>query len=96
MTTPLFKIPKPIIENMEKLNALVEKYPIDIPLPEAAKLMGMNPESLRAAIDCGSFKPGYSWRKENTLNKGYKIATIPFYLWYTQTPILADVIEKEY
>ena len=56
----------------------------------------MNPESLRAAIDCGSFKPGYSWRKENALNKGYKIATIPFYLWYTQTPILADVIEKEY
>ena len=40
MTTSLFKIPKPIIENMEKLNALVEKYPIDIPLPEAAKLMG--------------------------------------------------------
>ena len=39
MTTPLFKIPKPIVENMEKLNALVEEYPVSIPLAEAAKLM---------------------------------------------------------
>lgn len=96
MTTPLFKIPQPVVENMERLNALVEKYPIDIPLPEVAKLMGTNPDCLRAAIDCGSFKPGYSWRKEKALSKGYKIATIPFYLWYTQTPILADVIQSEH
>ena len=96
MTTPLFKIPQPIVDNMEKLNALVEEYPVSIPLAEVAKLMGMNPDSLHAAIDCGSFKPGYSWRKENALSKGYKIATIPFYLWYTQTPILADVIQSEH
>lgn len=56
MTTPLFQIPKPIMENMEKLNELVEKYPLDIPVPEAAKLMGMKPECLRAAIDCGTFE----------------------------------------
>ena len=85
MTTPLFQIPKPIMENMEKLNELVEKYPLDIPVPEVAKLMGMKPECLRAAIDCGTFKPGYSWRKGVAQNKGYKIATIPFYLWYTQS-----------
>ena len=75
MTTPLFQIPKPIMENMEKLNELVEKYPLDIPVPEVAKLMGMKPECLRAAIDCGTFKPGYSWRKGVAQNKGYKIAT---------------------
>ncbi len=96
MTTSLFEIPRPIYERMEELNALVEKYPIDIPLPEAAKLLGTKPDSLRAAIDCGSFRPGYSWRKGSAASKGYKIATIPFYLWYTQTPILADVIQSEH
>ena len=66
MTTPLFQIPKPIMENMK-------------------------PECLRAAIDCGTFKPGYSWRKGVAQNKGYKIATIPFYLWYTQSWISAEL-----
>lgn len=91
MTTPLFQIPKPIMENMEKLNELVEKYPLDIPVPEVAKLMGMKPECLRAAIDCGTFKPGFSWKKAGAQNKGYKIATIPFWQWYTQTDISAEM-----
>lgn len=94
MTTSLFKIPQPIMENMEKLNELVEKYPFDIPVTEVAKLLGMKPENLRAAIDCGTFKPGFSWRKGNAQNKGYKIATIPFWRWYTQTDISAEVIQN--
>lgn len=54
------KILQPIVKNMEKLNALVEEYPVSIPLAEMLKLMGMNSDSLCAAIDCSSFKLGYS------------------------------------
>ena len=88
MTTPLFQIPKPIMENV---NDLVDKDPLDIPVPEAAKLMGMKPECLRAAIDCGTFKPGFLWKIAGAHNKGYKIATIPFWRWYTQTDISAEM-----
>ncbi len=92
MSMSLFEIPCPVRESVEKLNELVQKYPIEIPLPEAAKFMGTKPESLRAAIDCGNFKPGYSWRREMAANKGYKIPTVPFYLWYMQSSVSAELI----
>lgn len=50
---------------------------------------------VRAAIDCGNFKPGYSWRRELATTKGYKIPTVPFYLWYMQSWISAELITGE-
>ena len=91
----LFQIPQPVAEKVKQLKELVNKHPVDIPLPEAAKLMGTNPETLRAAIDRGNFKPGYSWRRELATTKGYKIPTVPFYLWYMQSWISAELITGE-
>lgn len=95
MSISLFQIPKPIEEQMKQLNELVEAHPLHLPLSKVARLLGTKDESLRAAIDCGNFSPGYSWRKGGALNKGYCIPTVPFYLWYTQYGIHAALIEGE-
>ena len=71
MSISLFQIPKPIEEQMKQLNELVEAHPLHLPLSKVARLLGTKDESLRAAIDCGNFSPGYSWRKGGALNKGY-------------------------
>lgn len=49
----IFAVPAPIKEQVEKLNALVEANPQYIPVPEAARFLGVNPDGLRHSIDSG-------------------------------------------
>ena len=49
-TTNLF-LPPAVLDQVEKLNALVEANPQYIPVPEAAKFLGVNPDGLRHSID---------------------------------------------
>lgn len=92
----IFKIPRPVIEKMEELDTLIDQYPIRLPLPEVARFLGTESESLRAAIDGGGFSPGYSWKKVGMKNKGYSILTTSFYFWYTQhAGIWAEMIRRE-
>ena len=74
----------PIQKQMDELNALVEKYPIDIPLTECAAFLHTNPDSLRCAIDMGRCPFAYGWKKAMKGNRAYHIPTIAFYLWITQ------------
>lgn len=77
-------IPKPIVEDFKKLNALIEEYPIYIPIAKAADYLGMNPESLRCAIDQGRASFGFSWKSGMQGNRAFKVPTIAFYNWVTQ------------
>lgn len=67
-------------EDEIRVESLIKKYPTTIPTEEAAKLLGMTVETLRACID--EDKLGVSWRKDGKLNRGYRIPTAPFVRWY--------------
>lgn len=77
-------IPGPVAEKLSALNELVEKNPVSIPLPEAAAFLEMDGANLRSSIEKGSCPFGLSWQKQAKEYRGFKIPTVPFYLWYTQ------------
>lgn len=79
-----FTIPKPIISDFERLNALIEENPIYIPIARVADYLGMNPESLRCAIDQGRATFGFSWKSDMRGNRAFKVPTIAFYNWVMQ------------
>lgn len=77
-------LPPAVLDQVEKLNALVEANPQYIPVPEAAKFLGVNPDGLRHSIDSGQCPFGLAWQKTIRGNKAFKIPTLTFYLWVTQ------------
>ena len=77
-------IPGPVVDKISALNELVEKNPVSIPLPEAAAFLEMDGANLRSSIEKGSCPFGLSWQKAAKEYRGFKIPTVPFYLWYTQ------------
>lgn len=67
-------------ERLEELKELCRKYPIDIPVKDAAEFLHMHPESLRYSIvqgTCGF--NALSWIKPGAKNRGFLIPTLPFY-----------------
>lgn len=77
-------IPRPIVEDFEKLNNLIEENPVYIPIAQVANYLGMNPESLRCAIDQGRASFGFSWKGDARGSRAFKIPTIAFYNWVMQ------------
>lgn len=67
-----------IKSKLEQLEQLVERYPDAIPVPEAAKYCGIDPQTLRDAIDAGTCP--FGWAKTGRHRKGYVILTVQFYL----------------
>lgn len=80
----LLTVPAPIKERLPALNALVEKYPRDIPLKECASFLGLGHDSLRRSIETGNCPFALGWKQEGRANRAFLIPTTPFYLWYTQ------------
>lgn len=70
---------------LEKLNELIDKYPIKIPLKEAAKFLEMNEEGLKAALMRGNAPFGFAYQKEDGAYRVMVIPSVTFYLWYTNT-----------
>lgn len=66
-----------------KVEEMIKKYPITIPIAEVAALLGMTPKTVRAAIEDGNLG-GITWRAPGALNKGFNIPTSPFVRWYMQ------------
>lgn len=64
----------------QKVEKLIEEYPVSIPTAKAAEFLGVNLASMRAIIESGSI--GLSWRKEGKLNKAFFIPTPQFVRWY--------------
>lgn len=77
-------LPRAIADQLKKLDELVEKYPQYIPLNEAASFLGMSDEGLRMAIYDGKCPFGIAWQLMGKVNRGFKIPTVTFYMWYTQ------------
>ncbi|MCQ2053345.1 MAG: hypothetical protein MJZ03_05375 [archaeon] len=64
----------------EKIEKLISEYPINVPVNAVAAFLGVDDESIRAAVECGNF--GYSWRKAGKMNKCFKIPTAQLLRWY--------------
>ena len=77
-------MPGPVADKLAALNELIEKNPVSIPLPEAAAFLEMDGANLRSSIEKGNCPFGLSWQKQAKEYRGFKIPTVPFYLWYTQ------------
>lgn len=77
-------VPKPVVDKLNELYALVEKYPLYIPLPTVATFLGADADGLRSCIEKGQCPFGIGWQKDIRGYKAFKIPTVTFYLWYTQ------------
>ena len=76
---------KQIKERLMLLEALVERYPIKIPLREVAEFLDMNEEGLKAALMRGNAPFGFAYQKMDGAYRVIVIPTVTFYLWYTHT-----------
>ena len=74
-----------IKEQLKRLNDLVDKYPLKLPLREVAKFLDMNEEGLKAALMRGNAPFGFAYQKEDGAYRVMVIPTVTFYLWYTNT-----------
>lgn len=74
------EIPQCVIDRLRELTELCKKYPVSIPLPEAAKFYGLEPPSLREALINGTCPIGFGWQKVVGGNRAYCIPTHLFYV----------------
>lgn len=66
----------------EELLALCKKYPVAIPVRQAAKYLGVSEEGLRAAMDQNRCPFGFSWKLGT--RSGYKIPTQAMVNWLSK------------
>ena len=74
-----------IKEQLKKLEDLINKYPIKLPLKEVADFLDMNVLGLRSALMRGNAPFGFAYQKDDGGNRVMIIPTVKFYLWYTNT-----------
>ena len=80
MNEGAFEMPACVIERIAELRELCEANPRTIPIPEAAKFLGMAPDSLRESINTGACPFGLGWQRRAGGNRGFVIPTHLFYL----------------
>lgn len=72
---------KAFIDNdNKKIEELIEKYPVNTPVPAAAAFLGCHQDTLRSALEDG--KLGFSERKLGKVNRGFFIPTAHLVRWY--------------
>ena len=64
----------------QKLEQIIEKYPLSVPVPIAAEFFGCHQDTLRSALEDGRL--GFSERKLGKVNRGFVIPTGHFVRWY--------------
>ena len=67
---------------LEQLQALIQAYPVCIPVNEVAALLHISPAGLRASIDQGRCPFGFSWKLGD--RAAYKVPTITLVAWLTK------------
>lgn len=75
-------LPEEIQSSVDKLVELVRKYPVNIPIPEVIKLLGVDGNGLRTMLERGTCPFGLGWRKPGKERMGGSIPTATFYFWY--------------
>lgn len=73
-------------EDLDRVDDLLEKYPINIPVAAVAEFLHISGDSVRSAIECGAF--GIVWRKTGKVNKAYSVPTAQFVRWYLNVNVL--------
>lgn len=74
------KIKSFIDADNQRLEKLIEEYPLTIPVPVASDFLGCHQDTLRSALEDG--KLGFSERKLGKVNRGFVIPTGHFVRWY--------------
>lgn len=75
---------------IDELKALCSKYPVAIPVKEAALFLGISPDCLRESCLQGSCPFGFGWRSVGCDKAGFKIPTISFWSWLTKGTVAID------
>ena len=65
------KIKSFIDADNQRLEKLIEEYPLTIPVPVASDFLGCHQDTLRSALEDG--KLGFSERKLGKVNRGFVI-----------------------
>lgn len=68
-----------------RLDKLIEAFPVSMPTSAAAEFLGIDVASMRAAIENGAI--GLAWRKQGKTNHAYYIPTAQFVRWYLNMKI---------
>ena len=76
-------VPSVITERIGVLEALIEKYPLKIPLTKVAEFLDVNADGLMAALMRGNTPFGFAYQKQDGGNRVAVIPTATFYLWFT-------------
>ena len=75
-------VDKILLDRTKELAALLEAYPVFVPVNAAAAYLHIKPEALRASIDQCRCPFGFSWQLGD--RPAYKIPVITFIAWLTK------------
>ena len=79
--TPDQKITEFLAADTERLVEIIEKYPLQIPVPVLAELFGCHQDTLRNALQEQGLL-GIAERRPGKLNRGFVVPTAHFVRWY--------------
>lgn len=79
--TPDQKITEFLAADTERLAEIIEKYPLQIPVPVLAELFGCHQDTLRNALQEQGLL-GIAERRPGKLNRGFVVPTAHFVRWY--------------
>ncbi len=79
--TPEQKITAFLADDTAKLAEIIEKYPMQIPVPIIAELFGCTQDTLRNALQEQGLL-GIAERRPGKLNRGFVVPTAHFVRWY--------------
>lgn len=74
-------MPTAVKTSLEELIKMCNENPKSIPIIEVAKFLGCKPDGLRNSMDTKRCPFGFAWQLG--ANRGYKIPTGKFFMWYT-------------
>ena len=82
-------LPEKMLEQRFKLQEMLKRYPVYLPLSVVAKFLNMKPEGLRACIKQGRCPFGLGYEVDD--KSAFKIPTETFYLWFTHAVIRTGI-----
>ena len=83
-------IPKEMLEQNDKLNSIVKKYPMQIPVDVVTDFLKIDKQSFRAAAELGKIPFAFVNRPGIMGNRKVYIPTIAFYNWVTNGALFKD------